>query len=108
MELPFILFAFHESMSPEQKCGTPDACKTHKGIYQTAEQGALTAEQPGDEIKLKDADQTPVQTSHYRKNQCDGIHTKNLLFFWMRLVYPRIIQSISFHGLKKMYLSDII
>ena len=50
------------------------ARKTHDGINNAAEDGTLTTEKPCHQIKLKQADEAPVQTADDGQNLCQCIH----------------------------------
>ena len=76
---PCALFAFHEGIPSKQECDAPQAGKSNKGIDQTAEQGALSSKKPGYQIKLGDADQSPVDAAYNGQNQCNGIHEVSFL-----------------------------
>ena len=81
MELPsFLLFALDECVPAKQEGGAPDTGKANNGVDQPAEQGTLSAKKPGHQIELKQTNQTPVQASDHRQNQCNGIHDKTSFF----------------------------
>lgn len=65
---------FLDCFSAEQKGDAPKTCQTNQGIHQATEQGKLASKEPGHQVKLKNADQTPVETTDNGQNQSDGIH----------------------------------
>ena len=60
----------------EQKGDTPEACYKYETIDDTAENCALTAEEPSHQIKLEKADKAPIYCSDYSKSKCCFIHFK--------------------------------
>lgn len=61
-------------MAPEQQGDAPCAGQTHQSIDDPAQERILPAEDPSNQIKLKQADESPVQTADDGKKQCDRIH----------------------------------
>ena len=57
------LLAVCNGISAKQKGNTPKACQTYDRIDNAAEQGTLSPKEPCDQIKLKDTNQSPVQTA---------------------------------------------
>jgi hypothetical protein len=53
----------------EQKRNTPDGRKCHQNVDQSAENGRCAAEHPCDQIQLKNADKTPVDTADNQQYQ---------------------------------------
>ena len=51
-----------------------ETCQPNDGINDPAEQGAGAAEEPGYQIKLENAYQSPVDTADDGQNQRKGIH----------------------------------
>lgn len=61
LELPHFLLVFaHRIVLPKQNGNTPKTRQSNQCVDNAAEQISLTAEQPGDQVKLKDAHQPPV------------------------------------------------
>jgi hypothetical protein len=58
----------------EQQSDAPKACKTHNRINDTADHRALPTEQPGNQIKLENANKPPVDRANDGEDQCDSIH----------------------------------
>jgi hypothetical protein len=83
-----LLFLSGQRMPAEKECGAPDACQSHNGVNQSAEQRTLAAKQPCYQIKLENTNQAPVQTSDDGKNQRNGIHDIPP-FFPDAIVFPR-------------------
>ncbi len=54
----------------EEQTDAPNACQAHKRINNAADDTGLTAEDPCDEVELKNTDQTPVQRTDNAQNQC--------------------------------------
>ena len=65
---------FHEASSSKKQGNAPNACKTHKSVDDAADGSCLTAEEPGNQIKSEQTDQTPVQRTDDAQNQRNGIH----------------------------------
>ena len=53
----------------EKKGNAPDTRKGNKRINNSAENCSLTAENPCDEVKLKQTDTAPVEGADYHKSQ---------------------------------------
>lgn len=59
---PFLFFCAELcSVSAEEHCNAPQTGKSYKGVNDAAEQGILTTKQPRYKVKLKNANETPVQ-----------------------------------------------
>ena len=84
------LLAVHQHIPAKQERNTPKTGQAHQGIDDTAEQRSLTAEEPCNQVKPEQADQTPVQTANDRQNLRNGIHTTFLPFFRMLIAFPGI------------------
>ena len=54
----------------EQERCAPQARQSHQGIDDTADDGVLTAEEPGYKVKLENADEAPVGTADNGQDQC--------------------------------------
>ncbi len=67
-------------MSAEEQRNTPNAGKTDKRIDDAADDTALSAEQPSNQIELKNTDQAPVQRTDDAQDQCNRIR-KNPSYF---------------------------
>jgi hypothetical protein len=67
----------------EQKGYAPKTSQTDHCVNDPAEQRILSAEQPGDKIKLKNAYQSPVQAADNGENLCQSVHNFSSL-----LQYP--------------------
>lgn len=57
----------------EKKRNTPDTSKRNNRIDYSAYDCVLSAEQPGNQVKLKNSHETPVDRAKYRKDQTDFI-----------------------------------
>lgn len=66
---------------PEEKGNAPQAAGTHQRIHNAAEHGPLATENVGNQVKLENADQAPVDGPHDGKQQGDfiGNHVEPLL-----------------------------
>lgn len=58
----------------KQERDTPQSGETNNGIDDPTEKGTLSAEQPGNQVKLKNSNKPPVQASDNGKNQRQCIH----------------------------------
>lgn len=74
MNCRFLLFTFNDCLFAEKEGNTPQAGQCDYGINQPAEQGTCTAEKPGNQIKLKNTDEPPVEAADNCQNQSNGIH----------------------------------
>ena len=74
------LFSLHDSVSAKQEGNAPQTGKSYDGIDQSAEQSTGAAKQPGNQVKLENTHQAPVQTANDRKYQSDRIHKLYLHF----------------------------
>jgi hypothetical protein len=83
----FFLFSLNVFPFAKQQGDTPKTGKTDQGKNDSADHGALSAEQPRNQVKLENTDQTPVQTSDDGKNQRNGIHDIPP-FFLDAIVFP--------------------
>lgn len=88
--LPFdMLFAlFSNKFSSEQETDAPQACKTDNPVNNAAENGILTTEDPCNEIKLENCDQTPVDGTDDRQDQSDCIHNFTSNYFGYFYIVP--------------------
>ena len=62
-----------QATSAEKEGNTPNAAKSDHDIHDAAEQ-AHGAKQPGHQVEIKDADQTPVDASNDAQDQCQDVH----------------------------------
>ena len=69
----FRLFVAVAKLLSEQEGSTPQTSQTNDGIDDAAEERVLTAKEPCNKIKLKDTDQTPVDTADDRQDQSKHI-----------------------------------
>lgn len=70
---------------PEQQRDAPDSRQADQNIDDAAENGSGAAEQPRHQVKLKQADQPPVQAADDGQHQRDLIHDhKNPSLFEFR------------------------
>ena len=60
--------------SAEQQGNAPQTSQTNQGIDDPAEYSALSAKEPRNQIKLKNANQSPVNGTDNGKDQCNCIH----------------------------------
>ena len=68
------LFVLQHGISAKQERNAPQAGQTNQGVYQTAEQGTLTAEEPCHQVESENSHQAPVQTANNGNDRCNGIH----------------------------------
>ena len=65
----------------EEKGNAPDSRKCDDRVNDAAEQGVLSAEDPGDEVKLEKTDAAPVQSADDRQNERKSVeHNENPSF----------------------------
>ena len=57
----------------EKKRNTPETRKRNYRIDYSAYDRVLSAEQPGNQVKLENTDETPVERAKYGKDQTDFI-----------------------------------
>ena len=91
------LFTVNDGSSAKQKRNTPQTCQSDDCVNKAAEQGTLSAKQPGNQIELKNTNQSPVQTTDDRKNQCQRVHNFTSVLPLDRIIVPiseRNIQSL--------------
>lgn len=60
--------------SAKQQGNAPQTCKTDQCINDAAEHCALSAKEPCNQVKLKNANQSPVDGTDDGKDQCNCIH----------------------------------
>lgn len=53
----------------EQQAYAPQTAKAYQSVYYPAHHGALTAEDPGDEVELEKPYKSPVYRAYYYKNE---------------------------------------
>ena len=63
--LPALVVAVANSFAEQEGCA-PQACQPDDSVNNPAEQCILPTEQPCNEVKLKNANQSPVGTANYR------------------------------------------
>lgn len=68
-------------VSAEQKGNVPDACNANQRIDNAADDGSLTAKEPGYQVKLEKTHKAPVEGADDRKYQCQRIHVRLYLSF---------------------------
>ena len=68
-----LLIVHSTTASAEQEGDTPKTRKGDDRVDDPADDGILTAEDPGNQVELKDTDQTPVDTTDDGKYQCQSI-----------------------------------
>ena len=108
----FYLFTLDASGSAKQQGDAPKTRKTHKGINDAAHNAALTAEQPGYQVKLKNTYQAPVQTADDRQQQCQCVHVFTSIVYWEHLQNSRGYENYalqnrdSFAIIKKIILEE--
>ena len=56
----FLVCVKLRAVSAEQKRNTPQPCKTDKCIDDSAQDRSLSAKEPGNKVKFKKTDQSPV------------------------------------------------
>ena len=67
----------------KQQGYAPERRQRHNRVHDPAEQGALSAKEPCDQVEFEQADQPPVQASYDQKDKRNFIqHWKSLLFFF--------------------------
>lgn len=59
---------------PEKKRNAPDTGKTNDGVDNSAYTCGLTTKDPGNKIKLENANERPVQRADYGQGKCCFIH----------------------------------
>lgn len=100
MQCTRFLFAVDALTLAKQQGNAPKTCQTHQRVDNAAEDGILTAEQPSYQIKLENANQTPVQTADNGKNQCQSIHMcTSISVIWLPIESPGVDKNI--HPLEK-------
>lgn len=62
------------AVAPEQKRYAPYSSKSDNGVKYSRYHSAHAAEYGGDDVKLKYADKSPVQSADNQQNQCKRIH----------------------------------
>ena len=83
---------------PEQEGSAPQTGETDDSVDDAAEERILTAKEPCNKIKLKDTDQTPVDTADDRQDQSK--HIDHVIIppykYWLILSFPKILE-LYFH-----------
>lgn len=88
MAAPFLIIAA-AAASAEQERNAPQTGQTDDGVNDPAEQCALTAKKPGNQIELENTYKTPVRASNDGQNQCQSIkHRFTSVLFWSSLDCP--------------------
>jgi len=80
-------------LGTEHKRDKPDARERYYSIYYTAEQSALSAANPCDNIKIEKTDATPVKRTDYSYNQRDSVNHHYCEFPFCFLLKPEILRS---------------
>ena len=74
-----ILYPIVALSRTENERDAPNACQGDDRVDHAAEQGALSPAKPRNDVKLEQADASPVQGTDYGENQRNSIHDHNLL-----------------------------
>ena len=69
----------------EQQRDAPQTCQADDGVDDPADNAAGAAEQPGNKVKLKNANKTPVQRADDGQDQCQSIHVITSIWLFGQL-----------------------
>ena len=69
----YLVFLENIFSTSEKKGYTPKCRKTYNGVYDSAYEVGLTAEQPTDYIKFEKSDATPVKSTYNKQNKRNSV-----------------------------------
>ena len=80
-----VLWPVQRRMLPEQERNAPNCRNGYQTKYNAADNRALSSEKEADNVKLKNADRTPVDSADNQQNQHNAVYDKHLLtpFFYV-------------------------